>query len=155
MVFEPVQTKVNIQEEESFIIKWKYQILNLHIQKYYLTNFHYLTSTMYEDNQIYIWCSCGCHGEPHPGEAPHGHKLLYMPSLISKLSAQEELQSKSKKEKYQRKFKRRVHHRKIHAKWARVPPLSQLENLETLSDTVLWIPNKLTRKRALAGWVHK
>ena len=54
MLFESVRTKVNIQGAESFIIKFKYQILNLHIQKYYLTNFHYLTSTMYADNQIYI-----------------------------------------------------------------------------------------------------
>ena len=54
MLFESVQTKVNIQEESSFIIKSKYQILNLHIQEYYLTNFHYLTSTMHADNQIYI-----------------------------------------------------------------------------------------------------
>ena len=77
MLFEPVHNKVNIQEEESFIIKWKYQILNLHIQKYYLTNFQYVTSAMYADNKIYIWCSCGCHGEPHPGEEPHGRKLRY------------------------------------------------------------------------------
>jgi len=77
MLFEPVHNKVNIQEEQSFIIKWKYQILNLHIQKYYLTNVQYVTSTMYADNQIYIWCSCGCHGEPHPGEEPHGRKLRY------------------------------------------------------------------------------
>ena len=39
MLFEPVHNKVNIREEESFIIQWKYRILNLHIQKYYLTTF--------------------------------------------------------------------------------------------------------------------
>jgi len=43
---------------------------------------------------------------------------------------------KSKQEKYQRKFKTRVDHGKIHSKWPRAPPLSQLENLVTLCDTV-------------------
>ena len=54
MLFESVQNKVNIQEEWFFIIKSKYQILNLYIQKYYLINFQYITSTIYVDNQIYI-----------------------------------------------------------------------------------------------------
>ena len=43
---------------------------------------------------------------------------------------------KSKQEKYQRKFKSMVDHGKIYAKWPRAPPLSQLENLATLWDTV-------------------
>jgi len=60
-----------------------------------------------------------------------------MPPLKSKLSPKEKLQSKEQTRRgYQRKFKSRVDHGKIHAKWPRAPPLSQLENLATLWDTV-------------------
>ena len=40
-------------------------------------NFQYDITTIYTDSQICIWFSSGCHGEPHPGEEPHGRKLRY------------------------------------------------------------------------------
>ena len=53
-VYGFTMNKLNIQKEENFIIKYKPQILILHIQKYYLTKFHHDISTIYVDNKIYI-----------------------------------------------------------------------------------------------------
>ena len=47
-------------------------------------NFQYDITTIYMDGQICIWFSSGCHGEPHPGEEPHGRKLRYL-VYLSKL----------------------------------------------------------------------
>ena len=74
-LFEPVWNQVSIQEALFFIIKYKFQILILHIQKYFLTNFQYGITSSCVDNKIYIWCSGGCHGEPHLGTEPLPRKL--------------------------------------------------------------------------------
>jgi len=68
--------------------------------------------------------------------------------LFQGLAQKRNFNPKSKQEKYRRKFKSRVDHEKIHAKWLRAPPLSQLENLATLWDTVCMIVrNCLLRNR--------
>ena len=56
--------------------------------------------------------------------------------LSQGLAQKRNFNTKSKQEKYQRKFKSRSDHGKFHAKWPRTPPLSQLENLATLWETV-------------------
>ena len=50
----------------------------LHILRYILTHFHYGIPTSCVENKMYIWCSCGCHAEPHPSEEPHPRTWRYL-----------------------------------------------------------------------------
>jgi len=54
MLFQPVWNKVSIQETLFFIIKYRFQILILHLEKYFLSYFQYSIITSCADNKIYI-----------------------------------------------------------------------------------------------------
>jgi len=54
MVFEPVQNKVSIQGPLFFRMKFKIQIMILHISKHFLTNFQYVIITSCVNDKMYI-----------------------------------------------------------------------------------------------------